>query len=259
MHVETWAIFDHFWVIFGHLRVISMFGARVWEYLSESIHSRSMFRLSTIFNDSLHLHWGLLNVHRRVWRSPRRWWAKHVGISRISLCFPTWCLMISCFSPCFIMFYYIFLMFYYVLLSIFFGHKRDERDVSHTQMLNVLNMFWIFLAIGISQNVSCQCVQQRELRCIMWDITPYTLLLYHAVSLTPCNHMQSHWHTRSYHRGEVGNPANKPATFEALLTCHLLFTMPRRIWRIRKFRWSTSRWDSPVVSSTQMPQTESAW
>ena len=111
MHVETWAIFDHFWVIFGHLRVISMFGARVWEYLSESIHSRSMFRLSTIFNDSLHLHWGLLNVHRRVWRSPRRWWAKHVGISRISLCFPTWCLMISCFSPCFIMFYYIFLCF----------------------------------------------------------------------------------------------------------------------------------------------------
>ena len=161
MHVETWAIFDHFWVIFGNLRVISMFGARVWEYLSESIR-RSMFRLSTIFNDSLHLHWGLLNVHRRVWRSPRRWWAKHVGISRISLCFPTWCLMISCFSHCFIMFYciyIIFFMFYYVLLFIFFGHKRDERDVSHTQMLNVLNMFWIFLAIGISQNVSCQCVQ----------------------------------------------------------------------------------------------------
>lgn len=76
----------------------------------------------------------------------------------------------------------------------------------------------------------------------MWDITPYTLLLYHAVSLTPCNHMQSHWHTRSYHRGEAGNPANKPATFEALLTCPLLFTMPRRIRSGEAPQDETLRW-----------------
>lgn len=92
--------------------------------LSESIHSRSMFRISTMFNDSLHWHWGLLNVHRRVWRSPRRWWAKHVGISRNSLCFPTWCLMISCFSPCFIIFLLCFCFKINVLLFIFFGQER---------------------------------------------------------------------------------------------------------------------------------------
>ena len=59
-----------------------------WEYRNLSAPSFARLSMAQHLDASasncLELPRGLLNVHRGVWRSPRRRWAKHVGISWIA-------------------------------------------------------------------------------------------------------------------------------------------------------------------------------